>query len=233
MKEIAKVAGMKTYEYVFNYFSEQILSGELKMNDKIPPEREIAEKLGVSRNSVREVMHMLEISGLIECLQGSGNYIRCDTNEYMMRTANMVMALLDIDYTEIFYLRKGYESVALERAMEEAIPEELEQMHKILLKMDETVGIKESADLDTQFHNILLQASHNRLLNLYASMLSNLMDQFIKDFRSRILVDKRRAEILRRSHWGIYNSLVEKDLKAGQEAVKRHFEVVEEQLKKY
>ena len=99
--------------------------------------------------------------------------------------------------------------------------------------MDETVGIKESADLDTQFHNILLQASHNRLLNLYASMLSNLMDQFIKDFRSRILVDKRRAEILRRSHWGIYNSLVEKDLKAGQEAVKRHFEVVEEQLKKY
>ncbi len=233
MKEIAKVAGMKTYEYVFNYFSEQILSGELKMNDKIPPEREIAEKLGVSRNSVREVMHMLEISGLIECLQGSGNYIRCDTNEYMMRTANMVMALLDIDYTEIFYLRKGYESVALERAMEEALPEELEQMHKILLKMDETVGIKESADLDTQFHNILLQASHNRLLNLYASMLSNLMDQFIKDFRSRILVDKRRAEILRRSHWGIYNSLVEKDLKAGQEAVKRHFEVVEEQLKKY
>ena len=125
MKEIAKVAGMKTYEYVFNYFSEQILSGELKMNDKIPPEREIAEKLGVSRNSVREVMHMLEISGLIECLQGSGNYIRCDTNEYMMRTANMVMALLDIDYTEIFYLRKGYESVALERAMEEALPEEL------------------------------------------------------------------------------------------------------------
>ena len=233
MKEIAKVAGMKTYEYVFNYFSEQILSGELKMNDKIPPEREIAEKLGVSRNSVREVMHMLEISGLIECLQGSGNYIRCDTNEYMMRTANMVMALLDIDYTEIFYLRKGYESVALERAMEEALPVELEQMHKILLKMDETVGIKESADLDTQFHNILLQASHNRLLNLYASMLSNLMDQFIKDFRSRILVDNRRAEILRRSHWGIYNSLVEKDLKAGQEAVKRHFEVVEEQLKKY
>ena len=233
MKEIAKVAGMKTYEYVFNYFSEQILSGELKMNDKIPPEREIAEKLGVSRNSVREVMHMLEISGLIECLQGSGNYIRCDTNEYMMRTANMVMALLDIDYTEIFYLRKGYESVALERAMEEALPEELEQMHKILLKMDETVGIKESADLDTQFHNILLQASHNRLLNLYASMLSNLMDQFIKDFRSRILVDKRRAEILRRSHWGIYNSLVEKDQNAGQEAVKRHFEVVEEQLKKY
>lgn len=231
--DITRVAGTKTYEYVFNYFSEQILSGELKMNDKIPPEREIAEKLGVSRNSVREVMHMLEISGLIECLQGSGNYIRCDTNEYMTRTANMVMALLDIDYTEIFYLRQGYEIVALKRAMEEATPEELEKMHQILLKMDEAVGIKESTDLDIQFHAVLMEASHNQLMQMYYSMLGNLMDQFIKDFRSRILVDKRRAENLRKSHWGIYNSLMEKNRRAGMETLERHFEIVGEQLRKY
>lgn len=233
MMDNTKNTGMKTYEYVFNYFSQQILSGELKINDKIPPEREIAEKLGVSRNSVREVMHMLEISGLIECLQGSGNYVRCDTNEYMMRLSNMVMALLDIRYTEIFYLRKGYELVALERAIEEILPEELERMHDILLEMDETAGLKESAILDTEFHNILLQASHNRMLNFHAGLLSELLDQFIKDFRFRILVDKRRAEALRRSHWGIYNALVNKDLKAGQEALERHFSIVEEQLKKY
>ena len=72
----SKLNGQKTYEYVFNYFSEQILSGKLKLNDKIPTEREIADKLGVSRNSIREVMHMLEITGLIECMQGSGNYVR-------------------------------------------------------------------------------------------------------------------------------------------------------------
>ncbi len=63
-----RLNGKKTYEYVFDYFSEQILSGQLKLNDKIPAEREIAEQLGVSRNSIREVMHMLEITGLIECL---------------------------------------------------------------------------------------------------------------------------------------------------------------------
>ena len=57
-----KMKNQKTYQYVFDYFSEQILSGELKINDKILPEREIAEKLDVSRNSIREVMHMLEIN---------------------------------------------------------------------------------------------------------------------------------------------------------------------------
>lgn len=62
-----KMKNQKIYQYVFDYFSEQILSGELKINDKILPEREIAEKLDVSRNSIREVMHMLEINGLLEC----------------------------------------------------------------------------------------------------------------------------------------------------------------------
>ena len=70
-----KMKNKKIYQYVFDYFSEQILSGELKINDNILPEREIAEKLDVSRNSIREVMHMLEINGLLDCRQGSGNYI--------------------------------------------------------------------------------------------------------------------------------------------------------------
>lgn len=43
----ASKLNQKTYQYVFEYFSEQILSGKLKLNDRIPPERDIAEKLGV------------------------------------------------------------------------------------------------------------------------------------------------------------------------------------------
>lgn len=95
-----KMKNKKIYQYVFDYFSEQILSGELKINDKILPEREIAEKLDVSRNSIREVMHMLEINGLLDCRQGSGNYIRCEPQEYMIQFMNMVMALHKIEYTD-------------------------------------------------------------------------------------------------------------------------------------
>ena len=83
----------KIYEYVFEYFSDQILSGRLKLDDKIPPERDIAARLGVSRTSVREVIHILEISGLVESVQGSGNYIRCNPQDYMMKSVNMMMAL--------------------------------------------------------------------------------------------------------------------------------------------
>lgn len=222
----------KKYEYIFNYFSEQILSGELQLNDKIPPEREIAEKLGVSRNSVREVMHMLEITGLIECMQGSGNYVRCDPMEYMLKSVNMVMALMKIDYSEIFHIRTGYEYAAVRLAIETASPEELEELHQILLKMDQPMSSRESAKLDVEFHHKLVSASHNRILILYNSMLDNLMDQFIENFRTKILMNKMRAELLRRSHWGIYNALVKKDLQAVMKAFDKHFRIVEEQLVK-
>lgn len=230
--ENLKPNNKKVYEYVFDYFSDQILSGQLKLHDKIPPEREIAEKLGVSRNSVREVMHMLEITGLIECVQGSGNYVRCDPQEYMLKSVNMVMSLLKIDYTEIFHIRVGYELTALNLAIEVATEEEIEEIHQVLLKMDEPMGVRESAKLDIKFHSLLIEASHNRLLILYANMLNDLTNQFIKDLRARILMNKQRAEALRKSHWEIYNGLKNRDYIAGRAAMERHFEVVNERMEK-
>ena len=228
--DYSKLNGKKTYEYIFNYFSEQILSGELKLNDKIPTERDIAEKLGVSRNSVREVMHMLEITGLIECRQGSGNYVRCDPMEYMLKSVNMVMALMQIDYSEIFHIRIGYEYAAIRLAIQEALPEELEEMRQILLKMDEPMSSKESAKLDVEFHHKLVSASHNRMLILYNSMLYGLMDLFIENYRTKILMNKMRAELLRRSHWAIYHALENKDLPEAIKALDKHFRVVQEQI---
>lgn len=228
----SKLNGKKTYEYVFDYFWQQIMSKKLKINDKIHTEREIAEKLGVSRNSVREVMHMLEITGLIECMQGSGNYVRCDPMEYMLKSVNMVMALMEIDYSEIFHIRIGYEYAAIKLAIEEATAEELEELHQILQKMDQPMSSKESAKLDVEFHHKLVSASHNRMLILYNSMLYNLMDQFIENFRTKILMNKTRAEQLGRSHWGIYQGLLDKDLSAAMKAFDRHFEIVHDQLNK-
>ena len=222
----------KTYESLFNYFSEQILAGNLKLNDKLPTEREIAEKHGISRNSVRETMHMLEIMGLIECVQGSGNYIRCDPMAYMLRSANMIMALMETDPSEIFYLRNGNEYAAVKLAVSHATEEELENMRHVLLEMEQPLSAKASARLDVEFHHRLVAASHNRLLILYNSMLNSLLDQFIENFRTRILMSKTRAEALRRSHWGIYEGVADRDLPAALKALDRHFQIVGEQIKK-
>ena len=105
-------------------------------------------------------------------------------------------------------------------------------MHQILLKMDQPMSSKESAKLDVEFHHMLVSASHNRMLIMYNSMLYSLMDQFIENFRTRILMNKMRAELLRRSHWAIYNALIEKDLHAAMKAFDKHFRIVQDQLDK-
>jgi GntR family transcriptional repressor for pyruvate dehydrogenase complex len=220
----------KTYEYVFEFFSDQILSGKLKLNDKIPPERDIAAQLDVSRNSVREVIHILEISGLIESVQGSGNYIRCNPQDYMMKTMNMLMTLQNIDYTEIFDLRCAYEYTALRLAIDHITPEELDEIRAILVKMDGPVSARESAMLDLEFHNRLLLASRNRLLHMNTQIISNLLDHFIEDFRARILMDDDNAEKLRAAHWGIYSALAKGDYDAGATAMDEHFKVVKDEM---
>jgi GntR family transcriptional repressor for pyruvate dehydrogenase complex len=218
----------KTYEYVFDYFSSQILSGQLRLNDKIPPERDIAAELGVSRNSVREVIHILEISGLIESVQGSGNYIRCNPQDFMVKSMNMLMTLQDISYREILDLRCAYEYTALRLAVENITPEELNTIRSILEKMDQDISPKDSAALDVQFHNMLLIASRNRLLHMYTQTMSSLLDHFIHDFRTRIMMDEDKAAELRTAHWDIYHALAKGDYNAGVKAMDQHFKVVNE-----
>ncbi|MCD8126994.1 MAG: FadR family transcriptional regulator [Clostridiales bacterium] len=218
-------ANKKAYEHVFDYFFELILSGELKLNDRIPTERDIAERLGVSRNSAREALHVLEMMGLVECLQGSGNYVRCDPHDYMLKFFNMFLVLQQANYTEVLEMRRWYEAGAIEMAMNCATAEELSSLRQILVSMDQTDSPEESSRLDLAFHNSLVRASHNRPLSFYTSLFNELLDQFIRSLRTTILLDGAQAQQLQQSHWAIYNALAEKDLDAGLAALERHFEI--------
>ena len=222
----------KAYERVFDYFTAEITSGNLRLNDKIPTERALSETLKVSRNSAREALHVLEMMGLIECIQGSGNYIRCNTKEYMTRLMSLTMVLQHIDYTEVFEMRCGFEQTALAAAMEDAGAEELERMHEVLEKMDQPMRAQESAALDLEFHKILMEMSHNQLMIFYVDQMEDLLKLFVKDLRTSILSDRRRAAVLRKAHWDIYEALKIRDEAAGAKALKKHFTVVRKHLEK-
>ena len=145
---------------------------------------------------------------------------------------SMIMALMETDPSEIFYLRNGNEYAAVKLAVSHATKEELENMRHVLLEMEQPMSAKASARLDVEFHHRLVAASHNRLLILYNSMLNSLLDQFIENFRTRILMSKTRAEALRRSHWGIYEGVADRDLPAALKALDRHFQIVGEQIER-
>ena len=89
----------KAYKGVIDYFKQKIIDGELRPGEKLPPERDIAEQLGVSRNSVREAIRIMDMTGVISSQQGSGNYITCEFQKSLAETMTMMSFLSSFFFT--------------------------------------------------------------------------------------------------------------------------------------
>ena len=83
----------RAYERVISYIKDGILKGELKQGEKLPPERELAEQLGVGRNSVREALRMLGLMGFISSTQGAGNFVSCNVEKNLSESTQMMLLL--------------------------------------------------------------------------------------------------------------------------------------------
>lgn len=107
----------KSYLKVDNYIKEQILNGELKAGDKLPPERELAQILDVSRNSVREGLRILENMGVIASQQGSGNYISNEFDDAIVSVMSYMYVLKDLNMDQITDFRYALEWQAINLAV--------------------------------------------------------------------------------------------------------------------
>ena len=102
----------KAYKGVIEYFKNRIMAGELRPGEKLPPEREIAQMLEVSRNSVREALRIMDMTGVISSQQGSGNYITCEFQKSIAETMGMMFAMSQINYQQISQIRYALEQQA-------------------------------------------------------------------------------------------------------------------------
>src|SRR3954463_4168903 len=104
-----------------------ITERRLKPGDRLPPERELAATMGVSRSSLREALRALAMLGVADMRQGDGTYLTALDPETLMRPVGLVLALSDAGLTELFEARKpgrpGLPSLAAERIHQQAAEE--------------------------------------------------------------------------------------------------------------
>ena len=74
--DLAPIKSTRIYEEIVRQVKAMIAEGRLKGGDRLPPERDLAEKFVVSRTSVREALRALESLGLVEIRPGEGTFIR-------------------------------------------------------------------------------------------------------------------------------------------------------------
>ena len=110
----------KSYEKVIEYVKHGIGSGEIQAGEKLLPERELAQKLEISRNSAREGLRILENMGVLESQQGAGNYISGNFDEILAEMLSFMYILKKIDVDKITEFRSTLEWGAIETGVKQA-----------------------------------------------------------------------------------------------------------------
>jgi len=167
--EWAPVARVRTYELVLQRIEAQIVSGALRAGERLPPERDLAELLGVSRPAVREALRVLEAQGVVRSQvgqgPGSGTTIERVPSDALTRLLRLHVALGSFPLADVIETRVTLERSIAVLACRNARPQNVGQMRAILLAMDEPDITQETFNqLDIDFHVELAEAGGNRLI---------------------------------------------------------------------
>lgn len=226
------IKNTKLYEQVIEQIKDMILRGELKKGDKLPSERELVERLQVSRTSIREALRALQIIGLIECKQGEGNYISQSFERSLFEPLSIMFILEKSNPEEIIQVRKIIEVETAAIAAKKITKEELESLEILITAFKNSTDEIDNVKIDKKFHYKIAQASRNFIIVNILNAISSLIDSFIKDARNKILMEEKNREVLAKQHEDIYNALKKGDSKKAAEAMRKHLDFANEYMMK-
>jgi DNA-binding FadR family transcriptional regulator len=159
---ISPVEHASVYELVVDQLRRAIHMGTYAPGDKLPPERELAKRLEVSRASVREAMRVLEGEGYVETRRGAtGGVIVLDRVRTEERLGPYIRALLP-QMEEIFEFRRVVEGAACRLAAERRTDEHLANLEAACRVLEDGLEMRRFRAADSQFHLGIAEAAGNR-----------------------------------------------------------------------
>jgi GntR family transcriptional repressor for pyruvate dehydrogenase complex len=199
------------------------MSGALVVGDLLPPERELASRLQVSRTGVREAIRVLEAHGVLRSEVGSGRgagtFVAALPSAALERFLRLHVALANFPVHDVVETRVLLEQASASLAAERADAEALDGLEELLARMD-APGVSREAfnDADTEFHVAIARAGGNALFaEMTAAIRSSLRVPLLEAF-TRVEDWEAMADMLRTQHHGILEALRAGD---AQEAARR------------
>lgn len=223
MANFQRVKGTKIYEVVISQLKAKIVSGELQPGDMLPPEKVLAERMGVSRASVREALKVLEFMGMIESKPGGGTSISYLHTDLLVDKLNTIaLSQSDTLLLDLLELRELLEPKIVELAVTRATDTELADIEYMLKKMDGSVDEAMQAEVDSMFHLAIAKASHNLFfIRLMETALAMLLET-----RARTISMHRRKELIWEEHAEIARKLRDRDADGAAQAIKQHLKSI-------
>jgi GntR family transcriptional repressor for pyruvate dehydrogenase complex len=220
----------KIADQVFEQIQDLIYRGQLKAGEQLLPERELAESLNVSRNSVREAINKLIERKLIENRQGMGTFVRKPEAGQQDNPLSTVLGD-DISAQELLEFRLGLECNAAVLAARKATSEDIAELNSVMEEMRRLV--KEGSmghEEDVRFHMAIAYATKNRV---HIHMMKRFYDLlYYGIWKSHMYLDQERPDLeeILRQHVKILEAIRNHDTQMAYEFMRDHIKFVMEFL---
>lgn len=221
----------KIYEQIVEQIKIMIAEGNLKPGDKLPSEREMADRLKVSRASVREALSALHLMGLVEIKSGEGTYIKQSTVDSIIEPLALMLVMERDTVLEILEVRKGLEVEAAGLAAIRRDEEDIIRMREALDEMKNDIANLEIGEkADWKFHYAIAQASQNSLLIRLMNTVSDTIENTMRTSRQNLYAKDNMPKILLDAHEEIFQAIVNKKDMEAREKMYKHLAMVEENM---
>jgi GntR family transcriptional repressor for pyruvate dehydrogenase complex len=219
---VARIVKKKLSDTVLDEITRMFDSGELKEGDKLPNQNVLAAQLGVSRASLRESLHTLAITGVLEQRPGFGSVVRGRLPKNFSDFLSLPLISDAKETIELVEARRYIEVANVELAVEHATEEDVAELGRLFIAMADAVRTNDQSayvQRDAEFHHLLAKATGNRFMVHLFLTLRRIMEQFITESFSALpsMLDRSLAD-----HKNIYEAILQRNRGRAVREMTRH-----------
>lgn len=145
---------------------DMLIRGELKAGDRLPPEKELSERLGLSRSSLREAVKALELIRVLDVRRGDGTYVTSLDAKLLNEAVAFVVELhQNRSILELFEVRRILEPATAHMAASRITPDKVAALRATMEGIGEDTDVTELVAHDLEFHSIIAAAAGNDYLS--------------------------------------------------------------------
>ena len=235
--KITAMYRQKISDQIADQLEGMIADGTLKPGERLPAERQLAERLGISRPSLREAIQKLASKGLLNTRQGGGTFV---TESLAHSFSDPLLALLkdqpnaEFDTLEV---RKELEGVAAFNAASRATDADRERIWTSYNRMAEVqrsgAASIDKLHVDAAFHLSIIESAHNLVLMHFMRAVQDVLENTISSYLDEFYATPKFVELICQQHEAIVGAVMDRDPQAARDAAKYHLDFAYQSFREF
>ncbi|WP_371225831.1 FadR/GntR family transcriptional regulator [Roseovarius sp. 2305UL8-3] len=210
----------RKWRYIVSQLKRSFTNGELALNDRLPPEREMSKTFGVSRGTIRKALIYLEERGLVEIRPNSGSYVIATIDGDDPSKTNIASPL------ELMEARYALEPYICMLAVLHGRYEDFEGISFLCEGMDNCGNdLRKFAELDIEFHQSIVKCTHNSLLIEMVEKIGDIRRTEEWMLTRLQILDAGKTKALNEHHRRILSAIMRRRADMAASAMRKHLEV--------